>query len=118
MPIKWRLEITRITIPNGDKSRVQDRQFEVDTIREAKERADDISKSLIEREHPSPLGALETGDLEWTMDNEENSVTKMFFPQKRLMDGRGIEIHHLHQYYTRIEPIDISLSEIKDYAET
>ena len=96
MSITWKLEITRTTIPNGDSSRIQVEQFEADTIREAKERADDISKSLIEREHPSPPETLETGDLEWTIDSEENCVTKMFFPQRRLIDGGGIKIPNRH----------------------
>ena len=114
MPIKWRLEITRITNPHGNKSIVQDRQFEADTIREAKEKADDISKSLIEGKHPSLTG---TGDLEWTTGNETNFIQKGYSPLRIRHVGSGIEIHDFDKYYTRIEPIGISLSEVSDYVE-
>ena len=118
MLIKWKLEITRVIIPNGDTSRVLIQQFEVDTIREAKERADDISKSLIEQEHPSPPGALKPRALRWIIDSEGNFIQKGYVPQRSLITAGGTEIEDLHQYYTRIEPIGISLSEISDYAET
>ena len=48
MPITWKLEIERVIMQKGDRSRVLIQQFEVNTIREAKEKADDISKPLIE----------------------------------------------------------------------
>ena len=115
---KWELEITRVIMPKGDRSRVLIQQFEVNTIREAKERADDIFKSLIEQDPPSPPGALNTGALGWIIDSERNFIQKGYVPQRSLITAGGTEIQNLHKYYTRIEPIGISLSEISDYAET
>ena len=118
MPITWKLQITRITIPKGDKSIVQTEQFEADTIGEAEEKADDIFISLIEQENPSPIGGVETGDLVWKIDNEGNFITKLYYPIKTLITGGSIKTQHLHEYHTKIEPIGISLSDISDYAET
>ena len=123
MPITWKLEITRAIIPNGDTSRVHTKQFEADTIREAKEKADDISKPSIEQEYPAlaSTGHLEP-DLDWTVDHERNRITKVYSPRIAVPISPRTPItqegtQHFLDCYVIIEPIDISLSEISDAPE-
>ena len=110
MPITWKLEMTKVE--NSNKSLEQSLQFEVDTIEEAKEEADNIIK-----QNTSPLSG-EAADFEWMLDEERNRITKAYFPQRKRDGERGIEIVHLPQWYVTIEPLGISLSEKSDYAET
>ena len=112
MRTTWQLEITSVTIPNGDRSRVQSEQFEADTIKEAKEKADDIIT-----QNTSSLSG-EVADFEWMLHKEKNRITKVYFPQRIRHVKGGIEIQHLPQVYVTIGPLGISLSEIRDYTET
>ena len=122
MRITWELEITRVIMPSGDSSRVQAEQFEADTIGKAKEKADDISKPLIEKEYPALARDLEP-DLDWTVEDERNRITKVYSPRIAVPIPPGTPLtregtQHFLDCYVIIEPIDISLSEIGDYPET
>ena len=122
MPITWKLEIERVIMPKGDRSRVLIQQFGVNTIREAKEKADDISKPLIEQEYPllASTGDLEA-DFDWTADDQRNCITKVYSPRIAVPIPPGSPIGIGNQEfldcYIIIKPIDISLSEIRDYSE-
>ena len=110
MPITWKLEITRVSEPNGSRLIEQTMQFEADTIREAKEKADDkISQNEI-----LSTKAL---SINWQIhpDKEKNLIVRVYH---RGEDERHpLEIPEYPQWYVTIEPLGISLSEIRDCAE-
>ena len=108
MPITWKFEMTKVA--NDNKSLERSIQFEADTIGEAKEEADNVIK-----QNTSPLSG-KAADFEWMLDEKKNRITKVYLPQRIQFKDR-IEIQHLPEWYVTIEPLGISLSEIRDYAE-
>ena len=110
MSITWKLEITRVSEPNGSGAIEQTMQFEADTIGEAKEKASD----KISQNEMLSTKALNFG---WTIhpDEEKNVIVRVYHRGK---DELGtLEIPSFPEWYVTIEPLGISLSEISDYAE-
>ena len=110
MLITWQFEMRKVA--TGNESIKQSIQFKAATIREAKEKADDIIT-----QNTSPLFG-EAADFEWLLDEQKKRITKVYFPQRIRHVKGGIEVQHLPQFYVTIEPLGISLSKIRDYAET
>ena len=111
MSITWKLEITRASEPNGSRSIEQTLQFEADTIGEAKEKADD----KISRNEILSARAL---SINWQIhpDKEKNLIVRVYH---RGEDERSpLEIPAFPEWYVTIEPLGISLSEIRDYPIT
>ena len=109
MSITWTLEI--IKVENGIEGQKEVGAFQALTMTEAKAQADDMATEMV----PSLSG--EVADFDWMLDEQRNRIIKVYFPQRIRWVREGIEILHLPQWYVILEP-DISLSEIRDYAET
>lgn len=108
MSTKWKLIVTKITIPSHDKSIIKNIEIEGDSIKAAQEKADEITKSLIAEEHPS-LTSL--GECKWVTDLEERFTQKYYDPLIAEYSLTGISIPHLPDYCARILPIGVPLLE-------
>lgn len=113
LSITWKLEILRVSKPNGSGAIEQSMQFEADTIREAKEKAG----NKIEQNERLSTKAL---NLDWTIprDREMNLNNFIVRVYHRGEDERDpLEFPSFSEWYVAIEPLGMPLSEISDYAE-
>ena len=106
MLIKWKLEITRV----ADGLVFLSRKLDADTIRGAKEKAENIIRE-------QRIFFLPPDDLCWVLDDENNCIFREYYQRDSRLVGGNIDVYHLPKYSAIIEPLDVLLTAITDYSE-
>ena len=107
MRITWQFEIKRVRDENEEI--FWSRTFQADTIREAKEKAEDIIREKHSSFQPSP-------DSRWVVDDESNCISRVYH-QRDSRFRSNIDVYHLPKFSAIIMPLDVSLLKIPDYEE-